>query len=276
MMFLTKILQKPSSPFHPSIHNIETLAKGSSASNPIRIEPEPHKERNEINNTTGKSPISSSLNDKISLVKNSQQGESPDCNNVDTRLISLEESMTSISKLCSSISQKLDIVFDNSSTNSTRLSTVEHRVDELDKSVKTYVDAKFKSAIDQVSSLNNTIPPNVFNGPFEALKREIKSLRHKQLCDENAISIISETIANVKDQIDSTIDDTAQYSRSKINRENEQNLIHDSIESSAKLIRQLIAVKVSIHSELSSIKKSNDDVKKVTAYTKTCQDLWNT
>ena len=99
------------------------------------------------------------------------------------------------------------------------------------------------------------------------------------MCDENAISIISETIANVKDQIDSTIDDsrsplndTIQYSRSKPNRENEQNLIYDFIESSSKLIRQLIAVKVSIHSELSSIKKSNDDVKKVTAYTKTCQD----
>ena len=99
------------------------------------------------------------------------------------------------------------------------------------------------------------------------------------LCDENAISIISQTIANVKDQIDSTIDDsrsplndTTQYSRSRINRENERNLIHNSIESSAKLIHQLIAVKVSIHSELSSIKKSNDDIKKVTAYTKTCQD----
>ena len=103
-------------------------------------------------------------------------------------------------------------------------------------------------------------------------------LKHKQLCDENAISI-SKTIANVKDQIDSTIDDSrfplndsAQYSRSRINRDNEHNLIHDSIESSAKLICQLIAVKVSIQSDLSSIKKSNDDIKKVTAYIITCQD----
>ena len=107
----------------------------------------------------------------------------------------------------------------------------------------------------------------------------IKSLKRKQLCDEHAISLISETIANVKDQVDSTLDDSRsilndsnQHSRSRLNRDNERNLIHDSIESSAKLIRQLIAVNVSIHSDLSSIKKSNDDVKKVTAYIKTCQD----
>ena len=48
--------------------------------------------------------------------------------------------------------------------------------------------------------------------------------------------------------------------------------MHDSIESSAKLIRQLIATKVSTHSELNTIKKSNDDVKKINAYVKTCQD----
>ena len=112
--------------------------------------------------------------------------------------------------------------------------------------------------------------------PLKLLKGKLKQ---KQLCDENAISIISETIANVKDQIESTIDDsrsplndTTQYSRSKPSRENERNLIHDSIESSAKLILHLIAVKVSIHSELSSIKNSDDDIKKVTAYTKTCQE----
>ena len=45
-------------------------------------------------------------------------------------------------------------------------------------------------------------PPDVFNGPFEALKKVIKSLKRKQLCDEHAISLISETIANVKDQVD--------------------------------------------------------------------------
>ena len=48
--------------------------------------------------------------------------------------------------------------------------------------------------------------------------------------------------------------------------------MHESIENSAKLIRQLIATKVSTHSDLNSIKKSNDDIKKVNAYVKSCQD----
>ena len=70
----------------------------------------------------------------------------------------------------------------------------------------------------------------------------------------------------------SSLNNTTYPSRPKLNRDNKRILIQDSIESSAKLIRQLIAVKVSSHSELSSIKKSNDDIKKVTAYTKTCQE----
>ena len=58
----------------------------------------------------------------------------------------------------------------------------------------------------------------------------------------------------------SSLNNTTYPSRPKLNRDNKRILIQDSIESSAKLIRQLIAVKVSSHSELSSIKKSNDDI----------------
>ncbi len=104
-------------------------------------------------------------------------------------------------------------------------------------------------------------------------------MKRKQLSDERAISLISETIANVKDQFDSTLEDSRQAqddfshaSRSRQNRDNERILMHESIESSAKLIRQLIANNVSIHSELNTIKKSNEDIKKVNAYVKSCQD----
>ena len=112
------------------------------------------------------------------------------------------------------------------------------------------------------TSYEYTTPPDAFNGPFKYLKKEVKSLKRKQLCDKYAISLISKTIASVKDQVDSTLDDSRstlkdlnQHSRSRLNRDNERNLIHDSIESSAKLICQLIAVNVSIHSDLSSIKR---------------------
>ena len=127
------------------------------------------------------------------------------------------------------------------------------------------------------SSLLNT--PPLQNNPFESLKREIKSLKRKQQSDECAISLLTETIANVKQQVDSTMEDSRLLtnesfysSRSRINRDNERSLMHESIENSAKLIRQLIATKVSTHSDLNSIKKSNDDIKKVNAYVKSCQD----
>ena len=49
-------------------------------------------------------------------------------------------------------------------------------------------------------------------------------------------------------------------------------MIKDSVESTAKLIRQLINTKISEHTDFNLIKKCNNDVKKVTAYVKSSQD----
>ena len=197
-------------------------------------------------------------------------------NNIDIKIKSLEESMNSITKLCSNISQKLDVVIDNSSTNSSRITVIEHRVDELDRNTKLYVDSKFNSVLNK-PFLGPT--PTSQNSPIDLLRKEVKSLRRKQLSDERAISLISETIANVKEQVDSTLEDSRSFheepscsSRSRPNRDNERTLMHESIESSAKLIRQLITNNISIHSDLNTIKKSNDDIKKVNAYVRSCQD----
>ena len=57
-----------------------------------------------------------------------------------------------------------------------------------------------------------------------------------------------------------------------LHRSRERDLTRDAIESSAKLIRQLISPVISISSDLSLIQKSNADVKKVTSYVKACQD----
>ena len=236
------------------------------------IEPETEKRPS---TTLGRSPISKSLNDIIDVVRNSHQGESLSNNNLNVKIKTLEESMTSISNLCSTISNKLDLVIDNSSTNSTRITAVEHRVDELDRGVKLYIDSKINANLFQSSQHT----PPLHNNTFESLKREIKSLKRKQQSDECAISLITETIANVKQQVDSTLDESRLFtnessysSRSKTNRDNERSLMRESIENSAKLIRQLIATKISTHSDLNTIKKSNDDIKKVNAYVKSCQD----
>ena len=242
------------------------------------VEPEPEKEKDPDN--SGKSPLSKSLDDIIHVVKNSHQGEGIHSNKIEIRIKSLEDSLNSITKLCSDISQKLDIVVDNSSTNSSRITVVENRVDELDRNTKFYVDSKINSVLNK-SLLDPPPHPSQRSQetPIDLLRKEVKSLKRKQLSDERAISLISETIANVKDQFDSTLEDSRQAqddfshaSRSRQNRDNERILMHESIESSAKLIRQLIANNVSIHSELNTIKKSNDDIKKVNAYVKSCQD----
>ena len=147
----------------------------------------------DLNPNSGKSPISKSLDEIINIVKNSHQGESPNYKDIDTRVKTLEESMISISTLCLNISLKLDLVINNSSTNSSSISAVEHRVDELDHNTKVYVDSKVKSIINQTSKSSTEIntPPEAFNGSVETLKKEIKSLKRKQLSDEQAISLIS-------------------------------------------------------------------------------------
>ena len=109
------------------------------------VEPEPEKRPS---TTLGKSPISRSLNDIIEVIRNSHQGVSLPNNNLNVKIKTLEESMTfiSISNLCSTISNKLDLVIDNSSTNSTRRTAVEHRVDELDRGIKLYIDSKINAS----------------------------------------------------------------------------------------------------------------------------------
>jgi len=187
--------------------------------------------------------------------------------------------MNSITNLCSNISQKLDIVIDNSSTNSSRITVIEHRVDELDRNTKLYVDSKISSILNKPFLDPTPLSRSSHDSPIDRLRKEVKSLRRKQLSDERAISLISETIANVKEHVDSTLEDSrsiqedfSHSSRSRKNRDNERILMHESIESSAKLIRQLITNNISIHSDLNTIKKSNDDIKKVNAYVRSCQD----
>ena len=56
-------------------------------------------------------------------------------------------------------------------------------------------------------------------------------------------------------------------------KDRERDLVKNSIESTAKLLRQLIKVSVNQFSDMSHIKKCNDDIKKVSSYIKSCQDL---
>ena len=52
-----------------------------------------------------------------------------------------------------------------------------------------------------------------------------------------------------------------------------RDLTKNVIDSSAKLLNQLIKTKITESSDLAIIKKCNSDVKKVTGYSKSCHDL---
>ena len=110
-----------------------------------------------------------------------------------------------------------------------------------------------------------------------SIKKELKDLKLRQQRDQVAKSHLSNTIANVKDQFDSSLEfnpsnishnSSVSSSRSRRDRD----LMKDSIESSARLIRQLTNVSVSLSSEFSTIQKSNNDVRKLNTYIKSCQD----
>ena len=98
MMFLKMRMLPPQPP--QSNDNIQPLIEGSAASHPIQLESEPDKEMPDLNPNSGKSPISKSLDEIINIVKNSHQGESPNYNDINTRVKTLEKSMISISTLC--------------------------------------------------------------------------------------------------------------------------------------------------------------------------------
>ena len=73
---------------------------------------------------------------------------------------------------------------------------------------------------------------------------------------------------------DSNLDNSLSTTFNPLDRRNkERDLIRDAIESSSKLIHQLISVKISNTSDVSLIRKCNLDIKKVTGYSKSCHDL---
>ena len=94
--------------------------------------------------------------------------------------------------------------------NFSAIESLECRVNQLDKDLKTYVDSQFKGLNERIDRIP---PPGVDNQPLnvqtssiEMLRREVKSIKSEQKRDELTISYISDTIADVKDQLDQSLD----------------------------------------------------------------------
>ena len=234
-----------------------------------------------------RSALSSSIDQIICLIQDNVDVEVPpppplSLNSECSRLSCIEESIQRISSICDEINIKIGVVTANSALNSDAISALEKRVSSLDRDVKTYVDSKFSNVSQKLTSisLNMSKPRNVSES-VESIKKELKDLKLRQQRDQVAMSHLSNTIANVKDQFDSSLEfnpsnishnSSLSSSRSRRDKDNERELMKDSIESSARLIRQLTNVSVSMSSEFSTIQKSNNDVRKLNTYIKSCQD----
>ena len=134
----------------------------------------------------------------------------PSLSETNTRILAIETSIKSISSICSDINDKLSIVIQNSTTNSSAIESLDCRVNQLDKDLKTYVDSQFKGVYERIDKISppGTVnqPPHTQSSSIEMLKREVKSIKSKLKRDELTISYISETIADVKDQLDQSLD----------------------------------------------------------------------
>ena len=207
------------------------------------------------------------------------------------------------------ISEKVNLVMSNTLNNNDKIEDLKSDIDKIDKGVKRYIDnrlANIRTQIEETRIINDkgeiTIPilQNIKDAlnkepPFESLKEirsEIESLKVRNKCEEITISNIRDLAVEVKNKLEQSglenlslpgaISNTSSSNISAImhpslhissNRAIERDLVRNTIDNSAKLIHQIIKVKVSETSELSLIRKCNVDIKKITTYSKSCHEL---
>ena len=191
-------------------------------------------------------------------------------------------------KLLSTLEQEIIELNSSSSDKEQRLDHVESTVDWIDKNVKIYIDRRVKEinmSIDSVKSgynsetvmgqikenvkeiLKNSIPTT----DLRHLRQELESIKHKNKRDEIVIENIRSVVTEVKDQLDRTLESPLNFSLRTKNpprvslekKEKEWDLTKNAINSSAKLLNQLIETKITESSDLAIIKKCNSDVKKL-------------
>ena len=196
-----------------------------------------------------------------------------------------------------SLEKKIDGLAAIQQIQGTRIEGIEIRVERIDRNLKGYVDnqvlkiskdiedAKLTSSTGEISVLiSNNIKECIANSapePLNQLKREVASIKHKVQCDHIIMESMRSVVLEVKNQLDSSAENignpgisvTQPNSSSAEKRDRERDLTKNAIESSAKLLKQLVMPSVDQFSDLALIKKCNMDVKKVTNYSKTCHDL---
>ena len=245
------------------------------------------------------SEIQSALDNEVrSLINRERVGISSrfDFLEAEQRALKIDQSECR-TKIDSTI-QLLEKLETDSELTSSRLDSLEARVDLIDTNLKSYVDShvrKVNKKIDESrigqdkDDLNMFISNNVKNvlnssapaTEVRELVKEIEAIKHQSQCDNMLIENMRTVVSEVKDQLDKSLDRSVNTSTSNISiepvdnrrKDRERDLTRNAIEGSARLIRQLTLVKINEFSEVGLIRKCNQDVRKITGYIKTCQDL---
>ena len=158
---------------------------------------------------------------------------------------------------------------------SSKIGSVESRVELIDRNLKSYVDVRIKNVTKNIeeckitqdkkeikeynssnikNALDNSIPVNDMKGIVD----ELETIKHKSLCDNVLLENMRSVVSEVKDQLDKSLDRSINsvspnHNISIINsqrKERETDLTKNSIEGTARLIRQLTLVKVSEFSDV--------------------------
>ena len=202
--------------------------------------------------------------------------------NINGISLGLENSVKRLSSELRSSNDKISILTSATMANTEHLEELQKKVDKIDRCSKKYIDLQISSIQSSLTSSMNS--PSLIrdlilkDSSMISVKRDIDILKRKTHCEEEAIASLRDVIIDVKDTMERSSINVSNMSNPSfmrpepLHRSRERDLTRDAIESSAKLIRQLISPVISISSDLSLIQKSNADVKKVTSYVKACQD----
>ena len=114
---------------------------------------------------------------------------------------------------------------------------------------------------------------------LENVQQEVKLLPQEAETSQLAISMLTDTVLTVKEQLDRSMEQNNSIQTNTTGMSNHLNkeceLIQNSVEGSVKLIRQLISTKVDTSSDVGLMKKCNrEDTQKVIRYSKQCNEYF--
>ena len=190
------------------------------------------------------------------------------------------------------MSEKANLIMSNNLDTDDKIERLRSDVDKIDRGVKRYIDnrlADIKTQIDKnkildnKGNLTNPILQNIKEAlvkeppvePLKEIRSEIESLKVRNKCEEITIASIRDSAIDVKNKLEMSGIENMSHSinnestgllstiNSSFHNQKERDLVKDAIDNSAKLIRQIIKVKVSESLELNLIHKCNVDIKKL-------------